>query len=101
MTVGFVNAGLLSLVQAIGVIFGANIGTTITGQIVSLKLDNLAKVSVASFWMFVNDAGVRAAFYTARIFHRAFSKEYCIERRCAAYSGSFLEKFRNFILHEL
>ena len=42
MTVGFVNAGLLSLEQAIGVIFGANIGTTITGQIVSLKLDDLA-----------------------------------------------------------
>ena len=34
MTVGFVNAGLLSLEQAIGVIFGANVGTTITGQIV-------------------------------------------------------------------
>lgn len=42
MTVGFVNAGLLSLEQAIGVIFGANIGTTITGQIVALKLDDLA-----------------------------------------------------------
>ncbi len=42
MTVGFVNAGLLSLQQAIGVIFGANIGTTITGQIVSFKLDDLA-----------------------------------------------------------
>lgn len=42
MTVGFVNAGLLHLTQAIGVIFGANIGTTITGQIVSLKLDDLA-----------------------------------------------------------
>ena len=42
MTVGFVNAGLLDLTQAICVIFGANIGTTITGQIVSLKLDDLA-----------------------------------------------------------
>jgi Na/Pi-cotransporter len=46
MTVGFVNAGLLSLVQAIGVIFGANIGTTVTGQLVSLKLDNLAMPSI-------------------------------------------------------
>jgi len=42
MTVGFVNAGLLSLKQAIGVVFGANIGTTVTGQMVSFKLDNLA-----------------------------------------------------------
>ena len=46
MTVGFVNAGLLSLTQAIGVVFGANIGTTVTGQIVSLKLDSLALPSI-------------------------------------------------------
>ena len=46
MTVGFVNAGLLSLEQAIGVIFGANIGTTVTGQIVSLKLNDLALPAV-------------------------------------------------------
>lgn len=36
MLVGFVNAGLLSLRQAIGVIMGANIGTTVTGWIVAL-----------------------------------------------------------------
>ncbi len=42
MTVGFVNAGLLTLRQAIGVIFGANIGTTVTGQMISFKLDALA-----------------------------------------------------------
>jgi len=46
MTVGFVNAGLLSLQQAIGVVFGANIGTTMTGQLVAFKLDNLALPSV-------------------------------------------------------
>ena len=46
MTVGFVNAGLLSLTQAIGVIFGANIGTTITGQLVSLKLSDLAMPAI-------------------------------------------------------
>ena len=39
MTVGFVNAGLMSLTQAIGVIFGSNIGTTITGWIISIKVD--------------------------------------------------------------
>ncbi len=38
MVVGFVNAGLMSLTQAIGVIFGANIGTTITGWIISIKI---------------------------------------------------------------
>ena len=36
MVVSFVNAGLLSLIQAIGVIFGANIGTTITAWIVTI-----------------------------------------------------------------
>lgn len=38
MVVGFVNAGLMSLVQAVGVILGANVGTTITGWIVALKI---------------------------------------------------------------
>ncbi len=35
-TIGFVNAGLLSLRQALGVIFGTNLGTTMTGWLVSL-----------------------------------------------------------------
>ena len=35
-TIGFVNAGLLSLYQAIGIIFGANIGTTMTGWLVAI-----------------------------------------------------------------
>lgn len=38
MAVGFVNAGLMTLMQAIGVIFGANIGTTITGWILAVKI---------------------------------------------------------------
>lgn len=38
MVVGFVNAGLMQLHQAIGIIFGANIGTTITGWIISIKV---------------------------------------------------------------
>ncbi|MGL5797263.1 MAG: Na/Pi cotransporter family protein, partial [Cetobacterium sp.] len=38
MTIGFVNASLLSLKQALGVILGANIGTTITGWILVLKI---------------------------------------------------------------
>lgn len=38
MVVGFVNSGFMSLSQAIGVIMGANIGTTITGWILTLKI---------------------------------------------------------------
>lgn len=46
MVVGFVNAGLMTLKQAIGVILGANIGTTITTQLVSFKLTELAEPSI-------------------------------------------------------
>ena len=42
MVVGFVNAGLMTLVQSLGVIFGANIGTTITAQIIAFKLTDFA-----------------------------------------------------------
>ena len=38
MVVGLVNAGLMELTQAIGIIFGANIGTTITGWIIAIKV---------------------------------------------------------------
>jgi Na/Pi-cotransporter len=38
MVIGFVNAGLLNLTQAIGIVFGANIGTTVTAQMISFKL---------------------------------------------------------------
>ncbi len=46
MVVGFVNAGLMNLSQAVGVIMGANIGTTITGQLVAFKLDHIAPIFV-------------------------------------------------------
>ena len=38
MLVGFINAGLMTLTQAVGVILGANIGTTITGWIIAIKI---------------------------------------------------------------
>ncbi len=47
MTVSFVNAGMLSLQQAIGVIFGANIGTTVTAWIVSLLGFKFSIASIA------------------------------------------------------
>lgn len=42
MVVGFVNAGLMNLTQAVGTIMGANIGTTITAQIVAFKITDIA-----------------------------------------------------------
>ncbi len=44
MVVGFVNAGLMNLAQATGLIMGANIGTTITGQLVAFKLTEVAPI---------------------------------------------------------
>lgn len=44
MVVSFVNAGLMNLSQAAGVIFGANIGTTVTSQLVSFNLSEVAPV---------------------------------------------------------
>ena len=46
MVVSFVNAGLMELSQAAGVIFGANIGTTITSQLVSFNLSKVAPLFV-------------------------------------------------------
>ncbi|MGE5559960.1 MAG: Na/Pi cotransporter family protein [Chloroflexota bacterium] len=51
MTVGFVNARLMSLAQAVGVIYGANIGTTITAQLMAFKLTDYALFIIgAGFW---------------------------------------------------
>lgn len=47
MVVGFVNAGIMTLPQAIGVIMGANIGTTITAQLIAFKLTDWAPLAVA------------------------------------------------------
>ena len=44
MVVGFVNAGLMNIYQAIGIIMGANIGTTITGQLVALNISTIAPI---------------------------------------------------------
>lgn len=46
MVVGFVNAGIMNLSQAVGLIMGANVGTTMTAQIVSFKLEAFAPVAV-------------------------------------------------------
>lgn len=46
MVVSFVNSGLMTLYQAVGVILGANIGTTITSQLVSFNLSEIAPIFV-------------------------------------------------------
>ena len=53
MVVSFVNSGLMNLYQAVGVIFGANIGTTITSQLVSFNLSEVAPVILLLGALFV------------------------------------------------
>ncbi len=47
LVVGFITAGLMSMSQSVGVIMGANIGTTITAQIVAFKVTELALLMIA------------------------------------------------------
>ena len=47
LVVGFITAGLMSLSQSIGIIMGANIGTTITAQIIAFKITKFALLMVA------------------------------------------------------
>ena len=58
MLVSFVDAGLLTLVQAVGVILGANIGTTITAQLIAFKITAYALPAIA--------AGVLLKFFIGR-----------------------------------
>ncbi len=47
MAIGFVSAGLMSLPQAISIILGANIGTTMTAQIIAFKISNYIYLFIA------------------------------------------------------
>ncbi len=58
MVIGFVNAGIMTLVQAATVIFGANIGTTITGQLVALGM--FGENSISTSVIFAAFAGIGA-----------------------------------------
>lgn len=60
LVVGFVSAGIMTLVQSVGVIFGANVGTTVTAQIVAFNTTALAfpLIAVGFFMRFVWKEGV-------------------------------------------
>ncbi|NMB09640.1 MAG: Na/Pi cotransporter family protein [Tissierellia bacterium] len=47
MVIGFVNAGIMNLSQAVGVIIGANLGTTVTGQIIAFNINSLIPIAIA------------------------------------------------------
>ena len=70
MVIGFVNAGIMSLTQAASIIFGANIGTTITGQITALGMFESA---VSTGTIFATFAGIGA-------FVNAFAKKDTVKK---------------------
>jgi phosphate:Na+ symporter len=68
MVVGFVNSGVMQLTQAVGVIMGANIGTTITGWILALSIDKygLPMLGAAAF-VFLFTRGDRFRYWALTI----------------------------------
>lgn len=65
LVVGFISAGLMDLTQAVGVIMGANIGTTITAQIISFKVTKAALILIAAGglgYVFISRENGRTAF---------------------------------------
>jgi len=58
ITVGLVNSGMLKLTQAVGIIYGANIGTTITAQLMSFRLTNFSYIIIG--------LGLLIAFFSKR-----------------------------------
>ncbi|MCD8367957.1 MAG: Na/Pi cotransporter family protein [Clostridiales bacterium] len=63
MVIGFVNAGMMSLNQAIGVIMGANIGTTVTAQLTAFNLSSYAPLILfvgAIMYLFLKNGTVRS-----------------------------------------
>ena len=83
MTVSFVNAGLLTLAQAISVIMGANIGTTVTAWLISALG---FKVDIAAF----------SFLYSHSAFHSSFPAKAHVSRSGSSFSVSlsFLWGFR-------
>ncbi|MFA5700321.1 MAG: Na/Pi cotransporter family protein, partial [Desulfuromonas sp.] len=85
MVIGFVNAGLMTLMQAIGVVLGANIGTTITAQLIAFKITKFALPAIGlgvglklfsrkKSWIYVGEAilGFGLIFYGLSVMKTAF-----------------------------
>jgi len=66
ITVSFVNSGLMNLTQAIGVIMGANVGTTFSAQLIAFKFDAVAPLFIfvgIIMYMFFKNKSVRNVGY--------------------------------------
>ena len=66
MVIGFVNVGILSLQQAATIIYGANIGTTITGQIVALGISGSGAISTTLLFSAFTGIGAFCMVFSRR-----------------------------------
>ena len=68
LVVGFISAGFMTLAQSIGVIMGANIGSTFTAQIVAFNVTQYALIMVtAGFFMLFTSKQEKTRHYGAMI----------------------------------
>jgi len=66
ITVGFVNSGLINLTQSIGIIMGANVGTTFSAQLIAFKIDTIAPLFIfvgIVMYMFFKKRSIRNIGY--------------------------------------
>ena len=70
LVLGFVNAGLMSLTLATAIIYGANIGTTITGVIVALGLQGEGSLSLITILSASAGVGAFIAVYSKKEKHK-------------------------------
>ncbi len=68
MLVSFVDAGLMTLNQAIGVILGANVGTTVTAQLIAFKIQEYALPAIAAGVILKFFVGHRKSVYIGDVF---------------------------------
>ena len=66
MTIGFVNAGIISLTQAATIIYGANIGTTVTAQIVALGMSGANSLSTSVIFSAFAGLGAFISIFSKR-----------------------------------
>lgn len=71
ITISLVNAGVLSFKNSVGIIFGSNIGTTITAQLVAFKLTNFAPFFIV-IGFFLSLLNTRASIFGKAIFYFGF-----------------------------
>ena len=98
MVVGFVNAGIMTLFQATGIIMGANIGTTITAQIVALSVLPVTEIfvmltGIGFFLTMISKPKVKTAGMIIAGFGMIFSGLYIMS--AAMNTVSEMEQIRN------